>query len=101
MVNYNCPRCGYQTNIRTKYVNHLRRKFICENTISNDNLQTEFKKYDISEKIILTESYAKYPENHAKYPEKTAFFCDEKNAEKLQKNAVFSGYFAWFSGYFA
>ena len=26
MVNYKCPRCGYENNIKTKYVKHLRRK---------------------------------------------------------------------------
>ena len=78
MVNYNCPRCGYQTNIRTKYVNHLRRKFICENTISNDSLQSEYKKYDISDKL---ESHEKYPENHAKHPENHA-----KPAENYAKH---------------
>ena len=28
MVNYKCPRCGYEINIKTKYMNHLRRKKI-------------------------------------------------------------------------
>ena len=36
MVNYTCPRCGFNTNHKTKYVSHLRRKFICKNIISDD-----------------------------------------------------------------
>ena len=31
MVNYTCPRCGFNTNIKTKYISHLRRKYLCKN----------------------------------------------------------------------
>ena len=51
MVNYNCPRCGYSNNIRTKYVNHLRRKKLCEPKIINNNLDEEYRKYNIVDKI--------------------------------------------------
>ena len=51
MVNYNCPRCGYTINIKTKYVNHLRRKKVCNPIINNCNLDEEYKKYNIIEKI--------------------------------------------------
>ena len=49
MVNYSCPRCGFNTNIKTKYINHLRRKFICKNKISGNNLLNEYKKYNIND----------------------------------------------------
>ena len=51
MVNYTCPRCGYDTNHKTKYIIHLRRKIICKN-INKDDLQKEYIKYGIIEKII-------------------------------------------------
>ena len=51
MVNYTCPRCGYTINIKKKYENHLRRKKICENKISDDNLINEYIKYNIKEKL--------------------------------------------------
>ena len=51
MVNYKCPRCGYEINIKTKYMNHLRRKHICKNILSDNNLQEEYIKYNITEKI--------------------------------------------------
>lgn len=57
MVNYKCPRCGYEINIKTKYMNHLRRKKLCNPVISNNNLENEYLKYGIEEKIksdILT-----------------------------------------------
>ena len=53
MVNYKCPRCGYEINIKTKYVNHLRRKKLCDVILSKTNLQTEYIKYGIKEKIIM------------------------------------------------
>ena len=51
MVNYECPRCGYSNNIKTKYVNHLRRKKLCEAKISNNNLDAEYIKFNIYEKL--------------------------------------------------
>ena len=60
MVNYSCPRCGFTTNIKTKYVSHLRRKYICRNIKSDDNLKNEYVKYNIEEKTnieILTKIY--------------------------------------------
>ena len=57
MVNYKCPRCGYEINIKTKYMNHLRRKKLCNPIISNNKLDNEYLKYGIEDKIksdILT-----------------------------------------------
>ena len=50
MVNYICPRCGFNTTIKIKYYNHLNRKFICKNKISDDTLEEEYKKYNVVEK---------------------------------------------------
>lgn len=52
MVNYKCPRCGYETHIKTIYTRHLSRKTLCENIISNTDLNSEYIKYDIKSKII-------------------------------------------------
>jgi DNA-directed RNA polymerase subunit RPC12/RpoP len=56
MVNYTCPRCGYEINIKQKYINHLRRKTLCNPIVSDNNLHNEYIKYDIIEKINLNES---------------------------------------------
>ena len=56
MVNYSCPRCNFTTHIKTKYVTHLKRKNICENIQSDDNLIEEYKKYNIVEKLKVIES---------------------------------------------
>ena len=61
MVNYTCPRCGFNTNIKTKFTSHLSRKFICKPLISDNNLQNEYVIYNITDKI-------KYPK---KDPKKT------------------------------
>ena len=59
MVNYKCPRFSYETTIKTKYIQHLKRKFLCKNTLSNNNLGEEYKKYNIYEKIDILENYPK------------------------------------------
>ena len=56
MVNYKCPRCGFNTNIKTKYTSHLKRKYICEPKISDVNLTNEYIKYNIQNKIISPKS---------------------------------------------
>ena len=56
MIFYICPRCGYEVNNMTKYVNHLKRKKICEPILSKTSLQKEYLKYDIKDKLILTQN---------------------------------------------
>ena len=51
MVFYNCPRCNYSTEHKTKYVNHLKKKNICEPILSKTNLQKEYIKFRIEDKI--------------------------------------------------
>ena len=53
MVNYICPRCGFTNNIKTKYMNHLKRKNICEPILSKTNLQKEYIKYGIKDRIQM------------------------------------------------
>ena len=50
MVNYHCPRCGFNTLIKTKYIAHLRRKYICDNVYSDDTLIKEYQKFNIIDK---------------------------------------------------
>ena len=53
---YECPRCGFTSNIKKKYINHLMRKNICEPILCKTNLQKEYMKYDIKDKLILTQN---------------------------------------------
>ena len=82
MVNYSCPRCGFNTNHKTKYIMHLRRKFICKNIVSDDTLNNEYIKYNILDKICLKLSSTKIHKNPQKIvelhkkPQNTSFFCN-------------------------
>ncbi len=53
---FNCPRCGYYTNHCATYKRHLSRKIICDNILSDDNLQDEFVKFNIIDKIEINMS---------------------------------------------
>ena len=53
MIFYSCPRCGYEVNNLTKYVNHLKRKKLCKPILSKTNLQKEYIKYSIKERIQM------------------------------------------------
>ena len=50
---YKCLRCGYCTNHKTKYTNHLKRLNKCKNILSNNDLQCEYIKYNIVGKILV------------------------------------------------
>ncbi len=100
MVNYSCPRCGFNTNHKTKYIMHLRRKFICKNIVSDDTLNNEYIKYNILDKICLKLSSTKIHKNPQKNvelhkkPQNSTFFCNycEKlfsRSDSLWKKIVF------------
>jgi hypothetical protein len=80
MVNYNCPRCGFNTNIKTKYTSHLSRKYICKSVIGNNNLQSEYIKYNIADKICYFNDTAEIPQKTAK-TKKTTAEIPQKTAE--------------------
>lgn len=92
MVNYQCYRCGYSTNHKSKIRLHINRKFTCEPKINNIDLD------ECKDKILQglnCESYMdclkkksnphkntqKIPKNLQKYPQN-----DEKNLDINYKN---------------
>ena len=80
MVNYICPRCNFTTHIKTKYTTHLRRKFICENSFSDDDLINEYIKYNINEKL-QSKNPAKSRQKSRQIPPNPA-----KNRQNLENN---------------
>ena len=54
-MKYICPRCSYNTTDKSKYINHLYRRFICKPNLSNNNLEQEYLKYNILNKISSNE----------------------------------------------
>jgi len=85
MVNYKCPRCGYENNIKTKYINHLRRKKLCNPKLTNNNLQEEYIKYNIFDKITKFKSTAEIPQKTAETVKSTAEI-PQKTAKISVKN---------------
>ena len=70
MVNYYCPRCGYETTHFVTFKRHLSRKKICENIVSDDNLNELYIKYNINNKIVninSTQNTTKIPQNPTIY----------------------------------
>ena len=68
MVNYCCKRCGFNTNIRTKYYDHLRKKNTCKTLLSEvslDYLKQELDVYIASKNKIEIDpkSYSLLPHN--------------------------------------
>ena len=53
--NHTCIRCGYSTTHLVTFKRHLARKLICNNSISDDTLETEYIKYNIINKLKILE----------------------------------------------
>lgn len=96
MVNYICPRCNFTTHIKTKYTTHLRRKFICENSFSDDDLINEYIKYNINEKL-QSKNPAKSRQKSRQIPPNPAktrqnlennYFCEYCNKKFTRKDSL-------------
>ena len=48
MVLYNCPRCNYKTSHKSKYMLHLKKKYICKPILLDISLDKEYIKYGIN-----------------------------------------------------
>ena len=104
MVLYKCPRCGYETKIKTRLTRHLNRQFACEPKLKNITIK-EIKKIkkenkrkiiksnesDDSKKYSCPYCSKKYSrmdslQRHIKY------YCKEKSnyikETELQKNII-------------
>ena len=93
MVNYKCPRCEFNTNIKTKYIQHLKRKFICEPIISENSLREEYIKYDLSNKIItLGESSVNSGESSVNLGESSVNLGESLEILKNTKNELICKY---------
>ena len=81
MVNYKCPRCGYEINIKTKYVNHLRRKKLCNPVVSEDDLQNEYIKFNVTEKILSNKNQTIIKHNGGGYQTKIKQKSNKNNSK--------------------
>ena len=84
MVNYNCLRCGYETNIKTILVRHLSRKIPCKAIYEDIPTEQLKKKLLDNEYKKECENYAKTAENHAKTNEK--YTKNGENHAKVSTN---------------
>ena len=76
MVNYKCPRCGFNNIIKTKYIQHLKRQYICTPLINDIDLNDEYIKYNITDKII---------DNKPNISQKSAFSKSNVSQNKPKK----------------
>ena len=44
MVKYTCFRCGFTNNIKSRFINHLNRKFTCQPKLKKSVTEI-YKKY--------------------------------------------------------
>jgi len=44
---YNCVRCGYETNHKGHFLNHLNRKKICKSILEDISIEDIKKHYEL------------------------------------------------------
>ena len=74
MSKYECSRCGYLFNYKSKFIRHLQRKKICKPIKENIEIQEIYNKYFENDSITNKSKYitniAKYSTNISQYSTK-------------------------------
>jgi hypothetical protein len=89
---HKCKRCGYITNHLVTFKRHLARKNLCKPKISNNNLNNDYLKYNITEKIYnlqltpnnskMKNYTSKIPSNHSNNNKYKCDFCNNDYSRK-------------------
>jgi hypothetical protein len=88
-MTYLCPRCGYETTIKTNIKNHLNRKKVCKPTLKNISLE-DYKKLIFSDnKENLQCKHCKKEFSRVDNRKRHEEFCSEKSdyseAEEIKR----------------
>ena len=86
MVHYKCPRCNYNTIDKSRYINHLNRKNICENINNVSNLQEEYIKYNITNKL---KKESKMNPNESKFSQKESKMNPNESKISQKKERIY------------
>ena len=80
MVNYRCPRCGFETNHKAVFKKHLTRKKICEPKIKHIALKKIVKQYSLNIDLedLPKEMFSKN-KNNSNYKRKKEYCCNYCN----------------------
>ena len=81
MVNYECQRCGYSTNHKASFTNHLNRKKICLPILENMGIEKIKKQYNIFKKTKLGNNSTQT----APFSTQTALFSTQTEKIKNEK----------------
>ena len=73
MVNYTCYRCGFTNNIKSRFINHLNRKFICKPILKDIKVEEIYQNYfGDQNKNEINKCLAKLPKNKKMLPKSLA-----------------------------
>ena len=73
MGKYSCPRCGYSTKFKSSFINHLKRKNICQPTIENCSIEQICFLYHFDIHNFLPQNSTISPQNSTIPPQKSTF----------------------------
>jgi hypothetical protein len=66
MVKYKCLRCGFAHSVKSTFINHLNRKFICKPKINNISIDKIYKYYFKINHVLYNGNIAKIEPTVAK-----------------------------------
>ena len=56
MVKYKCLRCGFTHNVKSTFLNHLKRKFVCKPKINDINIHNVYNYYFKNNNIEIAQN---------------------------------------------
>ena len=84
MVNYECKRCGYSTNHKASFTNHLNRKKTCLPLLENISIEKIKNQYN----IFIKKKLGKNSTQPAPFSTQTAPFSTQIENEKQHPNST-------------
>ena len=84
MVNYECKRCGYSTNHKASFTNHLNRKKTCLPVLENISIEKIKNQYN----ILIKKKLGKNSTQPAPFSTQTAPFSTQIENEKQHPNST-------------
>ena len=99
MSKYNCPRCGYSTKFKSSFINHLKRKNICNPIVDDCSIEQICFLYNFDihnflpqNTTILPQKTTLLPQNTTLLPQKTTLLPKYDQNEKNINNALNCSY---------
>jgi hypothetical protein len=83
MSKYECPRCGYLSKFKSSFINHLKRKNICNPIVDDCSIEQICFLYNFDIHKFLTPNNSKSLQNPSKIPPNNSISLQNENIKNI------------------